>query len=109
MKKWSDFWKYIWNFIRGIPRVLNYKLFKKVPPYDRLGKRKNITFEFSDDYIKQKLENGEPFAMIRFGGSELSALNNYEKIRLRFKRKYKKSVKYAMKIMRDFSLLMMSN
>lgn len=97
MKKVKKHWCYIKNFVRGTPRVLKYKFFKIIPPYDQIGKIKDITLEDSSAYIKKKLLSNEPFAMVRFGGSEISALNNYEKIKLGFKRKYKKKVKYAMK------------
>lgn len=97
MKKVKKHWRYIKNFVRGTPRVLKYKFFKIIPPDDQIGKIKDITLEDSSAYIKKKLVSNEPFAMVRFGGSEISALNNYEKIKLGFKNGYKKKVKYAMK------------
>lgn len=89
--------KYIIAFLKSAPSVLAYLLFKKKPRYDKIGKQKSITLQLSTNLISAKILSEKPFAAIRLGGSEISAINNYEKIRLGFANKYKAKVRYAMK------------
>lgn len=88
---------YIWEFLKSAVTVFRYKLFRILPPTDKIGKHKEITMQKSNRVIDEALTSGEPFAAVRFGAVEISALNNYEKIRFGFKRKYKKSVVYSIK------------
>lgn len=88
---------YIWEFLTSSITVFRYKFFHILPPTDKIGKHKAITMQKSNRVIDEALVSGEPFAAIRFGAVEISALNNYEKIRFGFKRKYKKSVVYSIK------------
>lgn len=88
---------YIFEFLKSSVTVFRYKLFKIKPRTDRIGKYKEIPMQQSNRVIDEAIKKGEPFAAIRFGAVEISALNNYEKIRLGFARKYKKSVVYSIK------------
>lgn len=88
---------YIWEFIKSSWNVFRYKFFKIKPPTDKIGKHKQITMQKGNNALENAIFNGEPFAAIRFGAVEISALNNYEKIRLGLARKYKKSVIYSIK------------
>jgi len=90
-------WTYFCYFLRNAPQVLLYKIFHRKPRYDRLGKQKNISLDYSRDVLKKYLAKKTPFAIVRLGGTEISTLNNYQKIKLKFARKYKKKVKYAMR------------
>lgn len=98
MSNFRSKWRYIGAFIRSMPAVILYRLFRIKPHYDRIGNIRHITFSESDEVIKNAIQGNQPFAAIRFGGTELSAINNYEKIRLGFKRGYKRKVKKSMKI-----------
>lgn len=88
---------YIWEFLKSAIYVFRYKILRIKPPTNRIGKYKEITMKKSNNAIEEAIRKGEPFAAIRFGAVEISALNNYEKIRLGFRRKYKKSVVYSIK------------
>jgi len=88
---------YVWEFLKSARYVFRYKILRIKPPTNRIGKYKRITMQKSNNAIEEAILKGEPFAAIRFGAVELSALNNYEKIRLGFSRKYKKSVVYSIK------------
>jgi len=90
-------WTYIRYFFRNAPKVFLYKLFRRKPRYDRLGKQKKITLSYSRDVMKKFIATKKPFAIVRLGGTEISTLNNYQKIRFKFARKYKKTTKYAMR------------
>ncbi|MGI6713720.1 MAG: hypothetical protein ACOX3K_01510 [Bacilli bacterium] len=90
-------WKYIIYFLRNAPKVLFYKLFRRKPRYDRIGKQKNITLEYSKKVVSDLMKSQRPFAMIRLGGTEISALNNFQKIQFKFAHTFKKKVRYAMK------------
>ncbi|MGI6644642.1 MAG: hypothetical protein ACOX28_02700 [Bacilli bacterium] len=88
---------YIGEFIKSTPSVLRYKMFKIVHKDNKIGKHKDITFEYSVSKIKEAIKSDEPFAAIRFGGTELSAINGYEKRKYHFKKDYSKGVYYSMK------------
>ena len=88
---------YIWEFIKSAPRVLKYKLFKIAPKHNKIGKYKQITMNESIVVLQTEIQRGKPFAAIRFGGTEISAFNGYEKKRFGFARKYSKNVRYALK------------
>lgn len=101
--KWSTARRrYLKAFFRSVPNVLGQRLFKRKPHYDRIGNIKDITLEKSDDRIKSLLISGEPCAIIRYGGTEMSALNNYEKIRLGFARKFRPINRELMKTKAGF-------
>jgi hypothetical protein len=90
-------WKYTTCFLRNTPKVLLYKVFRRKPRYDRIGKQKGITLDYSKKVVSDMINSKRPCAMIRLGGTEIGALNNYEKIQFKFRRNFKKKVKYAMK------------
>lgn len=88
---------YVLEFLKSSITVLKYKLFKIKPRTDRIGKYKEIPFKESNNSIEEAIKKGEAFAAVRFGAVELSAINNYEKIRFNFAFKYKKSVVSSIK------------
>lgn len=88
---------YIWEFLKSSITVFRYKFFRILPPTDKLGEYKEITMQKSNRVIDEALKSVESFAAVRFGAVEIGALNNYEKIRFGFKRKYKKAVVYSIK------------
>ncbi len=88
---------YCLYFIKNSFFVLRWKLFRIKKNCTRFRGQKNITLDYSSNLIEEYIKRGEPFAAIRYGGSEISCLNNYEKIILGWKKDYKKLVKYAMK------------
>lgn len=88
---------YLWEFFKSSWTVLRYKFFRIKPRTDQIGKFKEITMQKGSRAIEDAILKGEPFAAIRFGAVEISAINNYEKIRFGFSRKYKKSVRYSIK------------
>lgn len=88
---------YIWEFMKSSFSVVRYKLFKIKPRTDKIGRHKAITMQKGNSALESAILKGEPFAAIRFGAVEISALNNYEKIRLGITKKYKKSVIYSIK------------
>ena len=87
---------YLHYFWKNIPGAFRYKLRHKMKDCTRFRGRKGITLDYTNEVLKKAILAGEPFAAIHFGGTELGALNNYEKIRLGFKRHYKDPVKYSM-------------
>lgn len=88
---------YIWEFIKSSRAVLAYKFFKIKPRMDKIGTHKQLTMQKGTNIIEEAIKEGKPFAAIRFGAVEISALNNYEKKKLGFVKKYKKSVLYSIK------------
>lgn len=88
---------YVWEFLKSSITVFRYKFFKIKPATDKIGKYKEITMQKSNNALESAIIKGHPFAAIRFGAVEISALNNYEKIRLGISHKYKKSVIYSIK------------
>lgn len=89
--------KYIIYFLKNAWFVLLYKMFKIKKNCERFLGKKHITVEYSDTLLLDYIESNKPFMAVRYGAVELSCINNYEKIRLGFKKDYKKSVKYSMK------------
>lgn len=88
---------YLHYFWKNIPGAFRYKLRHKMKDCTHFRGRKGITLDYTNEVLKKAILAGEPFAAIHFGGTELGALNNYEKIRLGFKHHYKDPVKYSMK------------
>ena len=70
---------YALDFIKSVPTVLKYKIFKIKPKTDQIGAIKQISMQKSSGYIFDALKTNQSFAAIRFGAVELSCLNNYEK------------------------------
>ncbi|HAV19628.1 MAG TPA: hypothetical protein DCX17_01205 [Firmicutes bacterium] len=93
-KKKSTYFAY---FLKNTWFVLLWKLFRRKKKVLRFAGQKGITQEYSNKVLKDAIKSGLPFAAIRFGGTELSCLNNYEKIQFGWRHSYKKSVKFSMK------------
>lgn len=87
---------YVRSFLKSLPHVLGWKLFR-IKPSNSSFLNKKLDLESSNAYLKEKILAGEPFAAIRIGEVEMDALNNYEKILLGFQSRFKKSVQYSMK------------
>jgi hypothetical protein len=77
---------YIRFFLKNAPSTIHANLHHKAKQIKHFRGVKNITTENSGAFLKEKILSGEPFCAIRFGGSEISCLNNYEKINLALKR-----------------------
>lgn len=88
---------YFWEFLKSSWTVFKYKFFRIKPRMDKIGKHKQITMKRGNNVLEEAILKGKPFAAIRFGAVEISALNNYEKIRLGITKKYKPSVIYSIK------------
>jgi hypothetical protein len=88
---------YIQYFLMSAWSVLLYFFFRIKKNVTRFGKYKNITLTHSSNELKNRILSQVPFAAIRFGAVELSAINNEEKIRLGFEKTFKPSVVYSMK------------
>ncbi len=88
---------YIQYFLKSAWSVLLYFLFRIKKDVTRFGKHKNISLSYSNTQLKDRIDSQMPFAAIRFGAVELSAINNEEKIQLRFEKTFKPSVIYSMK------------
>jgi hypothetical protein len=93
---------YIRFFLKNAPSTIHANLHHKAKQIKHFRGVKNITIESSGAFLKEKILSGEPFCAIRFGGSEISCLNNYEKIQLGFKKTFKDSVRWAMKVRAGF-------
>ncbi len=89
--------RYLLYFIKNAWFVLLWKLFRRKKNVLRFAGIPNITQELGNQTLKDQILSGKPFAAIRFGATELSCLNNYEKIQLGWRHTYKKSVRYSMK------------
>ncbi|MCH5172099.1 MAG: hypothetical protein J1F31_04680 [Erysipelotrichales bacterium] len=89
--------KYIMYFLKNAWFVLLYKLFKKKKNCNRFLGKKNITYEYGDEVLLEYIKSNKPFMAVRYGAVELSCINNWEKIRLGFKKDYKEIVKFAIK------------
>ncbi|MCQ2742389.1 MAG: hypothetical protein MJ239_03725 [Bacilli bacterium] len=89
--------KYIVYFIKNAPGAIRERLFHKSKSCLRFRGQKNITLEYSNEVLKEFISSGKPFAAIHFGGMEMTCINNYEKILLRFRKDFKPGVKYVMK------------
>jgi len=88
---------YFRYFLRNLPSSLAVKLFRRPKNLSHFNGIKGIGLQQTDDLLQTYIKSGKPFCAIHFGGSELGALNNYEKIRLGLKKSYKKPVRFAMK------------
>ncbi len=88
---------YLSYFIRSAWHVFMFRLFRKKKSLKKFLNHKNISKKSSDLMLKQAIESGVPFAAVRFGAVELSAINNARKIELGFKKTYKMPVKFSMK------------
>jgi len=93
---------YIHYFIKNAPSSLRERLFHKQKGTEEFLGQKGITIAYSGGVIKEFLKRGEAFCAIRYGGSELSCINGYEKIRLGFRRTYSDSTRWAMKVRAGF-------
>lgn len=89
--------RYFGHFIKNLPIAFSYSVLHKNPKISSFLGQKDMSIERANDILKQKILEGKPFAMIRFGGMEMCALNGHEKIELGFSKRYKDSVKYVMK------------
>lgn len=89
--------RYIVYFIKNAWFVFLWKLFRRKKKVERFSGIRGITQDYGNNVLKRMIEDGHPFAAIRFGATELGCLNNYEKIQLGWRHYYKKSVKYSMK------------
>ncbi|MCI1245278.1 MAG: hypothetical protein LKG11_04990 [Bacilli bacterium] len=94
--------RYISFFLKNAPSTLFGRIFNKPKQIKRFRGTNGITTDGGGLYLKQRLLFGEPFCAFRFGGSELSCLNGHEKIVLGFKKTYKESVRWAMKVRAGF-------
>lgn len=88
---------YIKEFWKSSGAVFAYKFFRIIPSTDKIGNIKQITMDKSNNLIKDALEKGDPFAAIRFGAVELSAIKKKKKKNLKLAFRYKKSVRYSIK------------
>lgn len=90
--------RYISYFIKNVPSSMIERLFHKQKSTSKFMGTKGIDIPSSGELIASYIKKGEPFSAIRFGGSELSCLNNNEKIRLGLAKTYKESARWAMKV-----------
>lgn len=88
---------YILYFLISAWSVLLYFLFRIKKDVTRFGSRRNISLTYSNELLKERINAGLPFAAIRFGAVELSAINNIEKMSLGFTQTIKPSVMYSIK------------
>lgn len=88
---------YIIYFLKNSYFVMKWKFFHIKKNCERFRGQKGITLDYSSKVIEDYIKKGEPFCAIRFGGTELGCLNNYEKISFGWKKDYKRLVKYSMK------------
>lgn len=84
--------KYIVYFIKNAWFVFLYKVFHKIKSCKRFCGKKNITLEYSDNILYDKIMSNQPFMAVRYGAVELSCINNGEKINLKLKKSFKNSV-----------------
>ncbi|MCR4562638.1 MAG: hypothetical protein K5694_05505 [Bacilli bacterium] len=94
--------KYFLYFLKNAPGSLFERVFHYRKVQKRFLKTKHISIEDTGRQIKERIESGEPFSAIRFGGTEISCLNGHEKIQLGLKKTYKDSIRWAMKIRGGF-------
>jgi hypothetical protein len=88
---------YFRYFFKNAPSSLAVKVFHQPKKLTRFNGVKGIDLEKTDAVLQNCLQSDKPFCAVHFGGTELGALNNYEKIRLGLRKHYKKSVRYSMK------------
>jgi hypothetical protein len=94
--------RYLHYFLKNTPSALKVKLFHKQKGTSSFCGQKGITIESSSKVIADFITAGKPFCAVRYGGSEISCLNGYEKIRLGFAKTYKDSARWAMKVRAGF-------
>lgn len=93
---------YLHYFNKNVPWAIRERLFHKQKPTTSFCGQKNISIASSSEVIAEAIKAGKPFAAIRYGGSELSCLNGYEKIRLGLAKTYSDSARWAMKVRAGF-------
>src|SRR5574344_385455 len=93
---------YLHYFLKNAPSALKERVFHVQKATTSFCGQKGITVEYSSKILSEYLTSGKPFAAIRYGGSEISCLNGYEKIRLGFAKTYKDSARWAMKVRAGF-------
>ena len=89
--------RYCRFFLRNLPGTLKEKFFHKARSTKSFLGHRHLGVEKTDEILSRLLASGKPFAAIRIGGMELSAVNGYEKIRLGIKKTYSDSVRHVMK------------
>lgn len=94
--------KYLHYFFKNAPTSIRMRLFNKGKSTASFCGEKHISLASSSAILCEAIKAGEPFAAVRFGGSELCALNNHEKIALHLTKTYKESVRWAMKVRAGF-------
>lgn len=94
MSEKSLYRRYYW---KNVPSAIRERLFHKQKSTKSFCGYKNLNAITGGHILASKILTGESFCAIRFGGSELSALNGYEKKRLGIKKEYKEIVKTTMK------------
>jgi hypothetical protein len=98
----DDRLRYALFFLKDIPATLRERIFRRGRSCERFLGQKGLTIERGGALLRSRIGEGKPFACVRFGGSELSCLNGHEKIRLGFRKTYKDSVRWAMKVRAGF-------
>ena len=94
--------RYIRYFIKNAPSTAWCRVFHKSKQRRHFNGTRHITTEGSGKTLAELIKKGEPFCAVRFGGTELSCLNNREKIDLGFAKTYKDKVRWAMKVRAGF-------
>ena len=89
--------RYLHWFRKNIFSSINMRLFRKAKTVGKWKGEKGPSLEETSEALCHAIDSGLPFAAIHFGATELSCLNNHEKIELGFKSNYKPSVVYSMK------------
>ncbi len=89
--------RYLHHYLKNLPIAFSYSVLHKNPKIRSFLSQKDMSEKRANDVLKQRILEGKPFAMIRFGGMEMCALHGHEKIELGFAKRYKDSVKYVMK------------
>jgi hypothetical protein len=93
---------YLHYFNKNVPSALKEKIFHRQKETTSFCGQKGITIASSSQVLIDYLSSGKSFCAVRYGGSELSCLNGYEKIRLGFAKTYKESARWAMKVRAGF-------
>lgn len=94
MKNMSNMITFTYNYIkaRGREKKVTHDKIRKYLEGRRLVKKEKIlTAQESNEYIFDKLQEGQPFLVGRFGANELSAIKTFD---FNLKRKYKKVLDY---------------
>lgn len=88
---------YFHHFLKNLRIVYSYSIAHKNPKISSFLGQKDMTLDRAQSTLKAKILEGKPFAAIRFGGMEMSALNRHEKIALGYAKKYPEKTLYVMK------------